>query len=566
MAAPAAGLLLAAALAAAPAPLPAQEVDSLAALRQARAAQAAFERFRYHRLPRTHARASGPCTERIGRWCFWFEPESADGLPEEPAEVAERRGLLVYELSTAAESVPGEPWIVGQLVRYLVESGDVQGAVAVARGCRAERWWCLALEGYALHQGGRWPDAERVYAAALESMPEEERARWTDPTLLLRPDDRRALRRMDDAERAEAERRLWWLADPLWSEPGNDRLTEHYVRWTIDRMQERARQVERTSWSDDSREVLVRYGWFTGWERYQPLIHGWTGEGSVVSYTADRSWEWLPPLSTARDPATLRGDVFPLGEETPTATRYAPEYLRRVLPLAHQLALFRRGGSAVLVAGYVLPADSFPADARLRAAAVAMTGPDAPLLRSRWEPTAPSGALFLELPAAPAVVSLEVREDSTRTLARWRQAVAPDPRAPISDLLLLAHADARPTELEEAARISRGSTEVRAGETVGVYWEMYDLPATDSLTIRLGLVAPRASWVRRRLQAIGVAGAPRPVRMRVGEETPGGSVVGRSLAVALPRDLRPGDYTLEVTVTAPGRPPATTRRVLSVVR
>lgn len=560
-------LVAAGLLAAAPPPLAAQGPDSLAALRRARAEQAAFERFRFRHLPRTAGSTSGPCTERIGRWCFWFTPGSAETLPEEPEAVAHRRGVLIGRLAGMADAVPGEPWIVGQLVRYLVEGGDLEGAVAVAHGCRAEPWWCRALEGYAYHHGARFADAERAYQAALEEMPEEERERWTDPTLLLRPDDRRALRRMDEAARAGVERRLWWLSDPLWSEPGNPRLTEHYARWTIDRMQERARQVDRTSWGSDSREVLIRYGWTMAWERVEaPVYFGGSSDGGVIGHTEDRSWEWLVPLSAAVDPSTVRPSLWPLAEEAATATRYAPAGIRRLMPLSVQLARFRRPSGPVLVAGYRLEADSLPDGAHLRVDGVAMAAPEGPRAESRWAPTAAAGALYLDLPAAASVVSIEVREDSTRTVARWREAVAPAPDPRISDVLLLADPGARPTELQEAARIARGGAEVRAGERVAVFWEMYGLPATDSLTLRLGLRAPRAGWVRRRLQAIGVAGAPTPVRMRVREETGGGDAVGRSLAVALPRGLDPGEYTLEITVRAPGYPPATTRRVLTVRR
>lgn len=559
-------LALGGALAALPAAAQGQAPDSLDVLRQARSEQAAFERFRYNRLPRTPNRGSGPCTERIGRWCFWFSPATGTELPAQPPAVARRRGVLVHRLSEAAEAAPGEPWIVGQLVRYLVESDDVQGAVAVTHGCRAEPWWCRALEGYALHHGGRIPEAEAAFAGALATMPEAVRARWTDPGLLLRPADRRALGAMDAPARAEAGRRLWWLADPLWSEPGNDRLTEHYARWTVDRIQERARQVDRTPWADDSREVLVRYGPMVAWERAEGPIHARTAETSVIGHGYDRSWEWIPPLSMALDPATLRSAVWPLEEEAPTATRYRPAQVRRMLPLVVQAARFRRPDGQVLVLGYALPADSLPSGARLRLAAVAMAGPEGPAREARRDAAPATGTLSLRLPAGAAVLSVEVRDDSTGTLARWREGLAPAVESRISELLLLAHPDARPTELAEAARIARASAQVRAGEQVAVFWELYGVAATDSLTLTVALVAPRAGWVRRRLQALGVAGAPRPVRTRAAEGTAGGDVVSRSLAVALPAELRPGDYTLEVTVRAPGFPAATARRALTVVR
>jgi hypothetical protein len=185
---------------------------------------------------------------------------------------------------------------------------------------------------------------------------------------------------------------------------------------------------------------------------------------------------------------------------------------------------------------------------------------------SPWQPTAPSGSLWVDLPGSRSIVSLEVREDSSRVLARWRQAVSVDAGARVSDLLLLAHPEARPESLEDAARIARGSQTVRPGEQVGVFWEMYGLPTADSVTVRVGLAAPRAGWARRQLEAIGVARGARPVRMGWREAAEGEAVAPRSLAVAIPGDLRAGDYTLEVTVSIPGLPNATARRTISVRR
>ena len=73
-------------------------------------------------------------------------------------------------------------------------------------------------------------------------------------------------------------------------------------------------------------------------------------------------------------------------------------------------------------------------------------------------------------------------------------------------------------------------------------------------------------WGRRRLEAIGVVRGARTVRMGWSEGVEAGPVVGRSLAVGIPPDLRPGDYTLEITVTAPGLAPTTARRAITVRR
>lgn len=544
-----------------------QERDSARVLARTRSAQAGFERFRYLRLPRTQPRGpGGRCDEVIGRFCFWFEddPTPEPPPPEAPA-IVQRRGVLLDALSAAADVLPGDGWIAGQRVRYLLEHGDEPGAVAAARACRAERWWCAALEGLALHEAQRFVEAQSAFDSALAAMPAEERARWTDVSDLLKAEDQRELRRVPQAERAALARRLWWLADPLWSHAGNDRLTEHYARWTMHLVQARARQVDRLSWRDDTREILVRYGWWTAWERLEPLFYGSMDEG-VVAYNDPRSWEWIAPLAAAREPRTLDGGAFPLEEGAYTATRYAPEYAARVMGLPHQLAVFPRPEGAVLVAGYALDADSLPAEPRLRAAAIAMTDADATPAVSPWRPTAASGAFRLELPGRPAVVSLEVREDSTRLLARWRQGVTWDVDARVSDLLLLAHPQARPESLDEAARLARGSARVRAGERIGLFWEMYGLPAGDSVTVRVGLLAPRARWARRQLEAVGIARGARPARMGWRDAAAEGEAVApRSVAVGIPADVRPGEYTLELTVSRPGHPAAVARRTVTVV-
>jgi hypothetical protein len=537
--------------------------DSASVLARSRTAQGGFERFRYMRLPRTHQSGGGSgCHEIIGRFCFWFASEPEIPPPETPA-VGERRRVLLDRLAAAASVIPGDAWIAGQRVRYLVEAGDEEAAIAAARACRAERWWCAALEGFALHEAQRFTEAQAAFESALASMPAEERARWTDLTDLLPPEDQDDYRRAPEAERARLARRLWWLADPLWSDAGNDRLTEHYARWTMHHIQERARQVDRVAWRDDLREIVVRYGWFNAWERYVPLFYGGTNE-YPIAYNDPRTWEWLVPLAAARAPRTLRGDEWPLLEGTPTATRYAPEYTARVIPLPHQVAVFPRPGGAVLVAGYDLPADSLPADPRIRAAAVVMDEDGGGRTVSPWQPTAASGALRVSLPANPALLSLEVREDSTRLLARRRQAVAWDADARVSDLLLLAHPDARPESLDDAARIARGSANLRPGERVAMFWEMYGLPDGDSVTVRIGLVAPEAGWARRQLEAIGIARGSRPVRMGWREATDGEAIAPRSITVGIPAELRAGEYTLEVSVSAPGRPTAVARRTVRV--
>lgn len=544
-----------------------QRRDSLTVLSRARSQQAAFERWRFRQLPRTHASYTGKCDVNIGRFCFRFsDDEDGDSLPPEPPAVPGRRRELLAQFARAAAALPGDAWIAGQRVRYLLEAGEHAAAVEAAGACRAERWWCAALTGLALHESQRYGDAEKAFDAALAAMSAEERERWADVEVLLEPEDQRTWRTTPAAERERLARRVWWLADPLWSQPGNDRLTEHYARWTMDHVLRRARTPERLRWANDLRTLMVRYGWMVAWERYEPQFYGGMDDSHAIGYNQPRSWEFIPPLRTAVDPGLLRGDEWPLSETDPTVTRYTPKYARHILSLPHQMAVFPRPGGALVVAGYAVPADSLPPDPRLRASLVAMDDAGGRRAESPWQPNAASGSLYVEVPGPGSVVSLELREDSSRAVARWRQAVDWDPEARVSDLLLLAHPEARPTELLEAARIARGSAVMAPGERVGVFWEMYRVARSDSMEVRVGLIPGRATWGRRRLEAIGVVRGARTLRLGWTEGVEAGEVVGRSLAIGIPPDLRPGDYTLEVTVRAPGHPAATARRPITVRR
>ncbi|CAA9311256.1 MAG: hypothetical protein AVDCRST_MAG89-1130 [uncultured Gemmatimonadetes bacterium] len=547
-------------------PATVQRVDSAAVLRQARSAQAAFEHFRYRQIPVSQSPqgSSQRCDDRVGRFCFWLDDDDEQDPPPEHRRVPPRRAELIASLDRAAAALPGDGWIAGQRVRYLSEAGQGERAVAAARECRAQPWWCAALEGYALHDAGRFAESEAAFTRALGRMPAAEREEWTDLLPLLPADGGRAWRRANAAEREALARRVWWLADPLWSEPGNDRWTEHATRWVFHRMQQRARTTEGLPWGADSGELLVRYGRHVWWERY--LRGTLMSPDGLVSYVKPRTSEFLPPLAAAMDPARLDERAWE-DDGVPDATRYAPAYAHRFVALPHDVAVFRRGAEAELVAAYAMERDSLPPVPRIRAALVTMADADAPAVVTRATADAATGALRLRLAPGATVVSLEVREDSTRIVGRWRQAMVLQPGEHASDLLLLGDAQARPATLDEAAPLARGSGTVAPGETVAVFWEMYDVPPeTDSIGVALQLVPGQPGWGRRQLEAVGLARAGRAVSMRWNEETQSGAVVGRSLGVRLPPDLRPGEYTLEVEVRVPGRAPAVIRRPLTVAR
>src|SRR5689334_20605040 len=97
--------------------------DSAHTVRGARSAQSSFETFRRLRLPRSTSSHGGACDVRIGRYCYWRgDDEDDDPQPDEAPAIRDRRSELIQLLDSASRALPGDPWLAGQRVRYLVEA------------------------------------------------------------------------------------------------------------------------------------------------------------------------------------------------------------------------------------------------------------------------------------------------------------------------------------------------------------------------------------------------------------------------------------------------------------
>jgi hypothetical protein len=189
-----------------------------------------------------------------------------------PAARSARARLLVA-LDSAARRLPGSGFLTGQRVRFLVEQRDLDGALRVARDCRAERWWCLALTAYAHQHRGAWADAEITYIAMYDAMPTDVRCAWQDVSDLLAPSDRSAYDKTSCAARAEMHATLWWLSDPLFRVQGNERWVVHQSRHVDVALRSALDGDERYAWNlerggDALARLLVRYGWpsYTWWD------------------------------------------------------------------------------------------------------------------------------------------------------------------------------------------------------------------------------------------------------------------------------------------------------------
>ncbi len=543
------------------------EPDSGSILRAVRAAQSQFERLRFNNLPWSWGSGSTECSEIIGRYCITLD--DADDTwkpPTEPSRVVRGRDSLILALDSAALRLPGDKWIAGQRVRYLLEADRSSDAFAAAQACRSDKWWCTSLAALVEHRDGRFDKADSLFTIALREMPDKEQRSWRDIRILLAGEDLGIFKQFTPERQDSLATWLWWLADPLWMRAGNERRTEHYARYVFDRIYKDSRTVEGAFWADDLGELLIRYGPMAGWERVRPSGSAVMRPG-VVGHFRPNGREFFPRARWFLNGTAIGPGEWTLGVER-TRTEYMPSYAFSFNPLEFQLAVFRRGDSAVVVAAYQLPADSTPGSASVESGLILASDERSTLAVKRESSLGARGVLNAVVPAKPAIVSVEALVDSGRRAYRTRFRLSiPQLSASsltLSDVLLFDNAEeTNPGILEEALPRARGTTGVGPGDRVSLYWEVYGLRGREgALDVELALQPQKTRWLRRTAERVRLTKAAQSVRLRWSDQVTGQDVIARSLRLELPR-LPRGSYELRITVSQ-GEEQAVTKRSLTV--
>lgn len=541
--------------------------------------QRAFEERRRSHLETTWGRSVTRCDEVVGRFCLWHGEGGDWEPPEEPVPVREARRRLVAVLDTAARRIPGDPWVAGQRVRYLVEGGRNGAALEAAGECRAAPWWCRALAGLVHHRAGRYPEAERSFRAALESMDRERECRWRDLRDLLEGELRDRLGDLSCGDRSGLEERVWWLADPFYLVRGNDRRSEHFARRVLDRTQRDAESPSGVSWGEDLQELLVRYGWPAGWERD---VSTDATETSVISHYPDPARRWMPPEAhEVRAPDSIPEDGWPL-DPPDSQSEYAPGYVRAFGTLHSRVSRFRRGDSALLVAAYELEPHALAGEGRdpdtvrvrgwARAGLFLDPGPARPPASATTRTQGRRGVLAVRSAAGGRLLSLEVLAPADSVAARRRHGVQlpslPEEGLALSDLMLVeAEGDTLPASLEEVLARARPRAGYRPGRRVGLYWELYGpRGAVERVRTSVSLSREGGGFFRSLGALLGLgAGGGEEVRMEWEDRiSPVRGAHPRSLVIRLPERLPEDEYTLRVEAAPPGGDTAVASRRIRV--
>jgi hypothetical protein len=541
--------------------------DSLRADKRARNAQSDFEIRRRGHLPMLISHPNGtPCDDVVGRYCYWY----ADLVEryEDPPELKDLRNRLLRVLDSVAAQYPGNDWVAGQRIRYLIEAGDENGAIASANECHGTISWCHAVRGLALHAAGRYAEAEQSFDFALAAMPDDVRCSFTDISTLLDGSVGKEYRSKSCTERAAIEKRIWWLADPMYSIPGNDRRTEHLSRNVMEVIYSDSRLANGMRWGPDAAQILVRYGWYTFWTREPPPIGSNMSLPSITDHQATPAFHFMPAVP---DPDSLENlaSIRWVLQGPRLRERYAPKYLKGMfIALDPQVARFVRGDSAMLVTAYDVRGDTaFHSDVVRAAFVSAAPEQPAPSAVVRTN-SARRDTMSLKTPPGLRMAGVEILSPDSEVVARSRIPIRVDAVnhnvVSLSDILLFETDGALADNLERAMSRMLGSSRVRGDRKIGLYWEIYDLKSAGTdLPVALTLTRLRGNTMERIRESLGLADKPTPISIRWTEPRSNLATAPRSLLLDLSLVPR-GRYALEIALGNEGNPLTETSRVIEI--
>ena len=536
--------------------------DSAEISEHARDLQARFERWRRRALPKFYTGPAEHCMI-VGRFCEWHPRIQDYVVPEEGKDIRRARADLLRDLEKASASVPGDDWIIGQRIRYLVESHDT-AAIGVARSCRATKWWCEALLGLALHVNGDFAAADAAFSLALADMPSLNRCHWTNLSPLLDDDIRGTYRKMSCTERDALNARMWWVADPLYMTPGNERRTEHFSREMHTALQADAVNTYGSTWGGDLNELILRFGWAEKWTQAWPSMYA-NVEPIVTGHEREPGYHFFltqrPPDSLAQIGDSLF-DIY----QFPPREQYAPVYTRAFVKLDAQVARFRRGDSTRVVASYDVKADTIFGRRKFAAALIAMGDESAKPSRSDVTESPAKNVLSVTTPWKSQLIGVELLAADSAGAARWRAGFAEIPLDSgcigVSDLLFVDGGPSLPADLDAAIPLAHGGTKFRRNAKIGLFWELYGkTPADSSLPISLTITPVDEGLMRRAFRALRIAPKATPLNIRWQENGAAGVLSARSVLLDL--SLVPaGKYAVKLEVG--NSPAATASRIIEV--
>lgn len=519
-------------------------------------------------------------------------------LVEDRPKVRSERAKLLDELDAAQKQNPEDNWITGQRVRFAFDQRDTVRMATAANDCRGDEVWCLQLKGFALQHSEKFLEAEKTFRQAEAASPasaiKDSLCGFGETLMLLNHDDVDEIRKRPcSAQRALIDN-VWWLADPLWSVPGNERYIDHHVRKVQVALRSVTDRDERYVWQDVAgggalREMVIRYGWpsYTYWpgRKLEEEMSKYREFGrnqnffrappyTAKEYTFDRT-ALLPTGKALFDPFVLNDDAWNLYPKSKVSDDWWPQehtyYPTRLGKLGTGQDVMWRRDTAI---AYQLNVDdalkNLDRTSTAASKSVLMGGENAVTTKQIAQTALVEGQtlrLRSDLASKPIVLSAEILP---RTLLegamRRRYAVKPPPTlrdmkagdVALSEPLLMRLPNRTvpvPIDQPTVLRYMAGTLTFTRDEPVAIYWESYGFAPGDTVQVDLKFRSDNSqNAAQRMLGAVGIGGNRDSVSIKWTEPDPGHAavfmsgarpVIGRSVGVDLSA-LEGGTYVLSI--------------------
>lgn len=486
------------------------------------------------------------------------------------------RAAMMDSLVAHLQRHPFDTVGVAQLARFAIDQGSPLRARAAADACAPTTTFCVRVQALLAYYEGAWHTADSLFTMANHQAPPS----CSDSlVVLLVP---RYLRDTGCASRTAKESILWWLADPLWGSPVNERRLKHERRLLEISFRRLVGRDEFFDFSakqwDKALGVLVRYGWPSN---FQPCGHCaradrtgyWWGATDdmtwrmgALNYSGDR-YATIPPLSVLTEPArsTSSDWALPVYDAQRFRNPWPVEHLR--LPYAFrtterlQWARFYRATAqhaqlVVVAAASPYPHVETPAPPRDAQALIWMPDPSTRVVGTISLATVNTLAATIQMQLQDGVLSLEALPPRAQV---WRARfgvpalTVPSSSVFLSDFLVTRPGVSAPLTPERGlVDLLLPSLTLDASQAaIGLYWELYGAPPTDSLTYSLRLRQRDGGTLGEALTRLATFGRlrrddPQAITWTIPPEVGASSTVRRFTVDLSVAALPPGEYTLEI--------------------
>ncbi len=451
-----------------------------------------------------------------GDWesgCLLFRCHSGD-----------QQARFVEKLAEIAREYPHSPSAVGQAVYAAIRLQHWDVAAELVEVCAPlDEWWCHLSRGYVLHRTRRSAEAEAHFWRGLEGAPVDLRCRLEDVHFLIPTQVRQKYDDIPCEEREGVHRHIWWLSDPFYVDPGNDRWAEHISRRFEMLFHEQRMRARRAGGGRSTIHTRAHERYFV--MRGPP--DSWLGRPLERGLLTSRQGAATQYVPRALSLDGLAGDLtyqLEAGERDEGYTR--GDGATSSLPA--QMVRFREGDSLMVALASDLSEAAFwgeEDDQELekegskgmprtfpvgRAHFVASESPDHTV---SLEPSLIRDEITFAglLANREQLVGLEVLTPSAT--ARHRSPLMPlestDPA--ISDLLLFRPMGPDlPETRMQAIGMMLHTMRTSSDLPLGVYWEAYGIDPTNEIRVTVRFEGRGGGLLGRLGRAIGVAGSGEP--------------------------------------------------------